>query len=320
MACVFLAVNQPAQSAGPAPVYLGDAARFSILAGAAVTTTGSGIIQGDVGASPITGAAIHLTAAQVNGTIFTVDASGPAGSVIDSALLLSAKGALTTAYNDAAGRTPVPSGPFLNPGAGNIGGLTLIPGLYKFTGTASIVGADVVLNGGPDDVWIFQIAADLQVGSSRKVTLAGGDIRHHWDVRLVQRNHPGRPSHHHEYQQHHGRQGAGLFRRGYLQWRSRGDSHSRKSRFHQHHKIPRWSGDVGRAHNTLFPDHFADQHDDGGGKLENNWRRYSHQQPLDLYAQRRSGHGTEAFLSGICHNAVTGAKRGVTTFHPICAS
>ena len=121
MACVFLAVNQPAQSAGPAPVYLGDAARFSILAGAAVTTTGSGIIQGDVGASPITGAAIHLTAAQVNGTIFTVDASGPAGSVIDSALLLSAKGALTTAYNDAAGRTPVPSSPFLNPGAGNIG-------------------------------------------------------------------------------------------------------------------------------------------------------------------------------------------------------
>lgn len=174
MVCVFLSVTQPAMSAGPAPVYLGDAARFSILAGAAVTTTGSGIIQGDVGASPITGASIHLTAAQVNGTIFTVDATGPAGSVIDSALLLAAKGALTTAYNDAAGRTPIPSGPFLNPGAGNIGGLTLIPGLYKFTGTASIVGADVVLNGGPDDVWIFQIAADLQVGSMRKVTLAGG--------------------------------------------------------------------------------------------------------------------------------------------------
>ena len=44
------------------------------------------------------------------------------------------------AHGKAAGRTPVPSGPFLNPGAGNIGGLNLIPGLYKFTGTALITG------------------------------------------------------------------------------------------------------------------------------------------------------------------------------------
>jgi hypothetical protein len=94
--------------------------------------------------------------------------------VIDAALLLTAKGDLTTAYNDAAGRTPIPSGPFLNPGVGNIGGLNLIPGLYKFTGTASITGSDLTLTGGPDDVWIFQIAADLQVGSMVQVILAGG--------------------------------------------------------------------------------------------------------------------------------------------------
>jgi hypothetical protein len=161
-------------AAGPAPVNLGSAAHFAILAGAAITTTGGGIINGDIGASPITGAAIHLTQAQVNGTIYAVDAAGPAGSVIDPALLLTAKGDLTTAYNDAAGRTPTPSGPFLNPGAGNIGGLNLIPGLYKFTGTASITGSDVTLTGGPDDVWIFQIAADLEVGSTVQVILAGG--------------------------------------------------------------------------------------------------------------------------------------------------
>jgi hypothetical protein len=153
---------------------LGSAAHFTILAGAAITTTGGGIVNGDVGASPITGAAIHLTQAQVNGTIYAVDATGPAGSVIDAALLLTAKGDLTTAYNDAAGRTPIPSGPFLNPGVGNIGGLNLIPGLYKFTGTASITGSDVTLTGGPDDVWIFQIAADLEVGSTVHVILAGG--------------------------------------------------------------------------------------------------------------------------------------------------
>jgi hypothetical protein len=115
-----------------------------------------------------------LTQAQVNGTIYAVDAGGPAGSVIDPALLLTAKGDLTTAFNDAAGRTPTPSGSFLNPGAGNIGGLNLIPGLYKFTGTASITGSDLTLTGGPDDVWIFQIAADLQVGSTVQVILAGG--------------------------------------------------------------------------------------------------------------------------------------------------
>jgi hypothetical protein len=161
-------------AAGPAPVNLGSAAHFTVLAGAAVTTTGGGVINGDVGASPITGAAIHLTQAQVNGTIYAVDAAGPAGSVIDAALLLAAKGDLTTAFNDAAGRTPVPSGPFLNPGAGNIGGMNLVPGLYKFTGTALVTGADVTLTGGPDDVWIFQIAADLEVGSMVHVILAGG--------------------------------------------------------------------------------------------------------------------------------------------------
>lgn len=161
-------------AAGPPPVDLGSAARFTILSGAAITTTGGGIIHGDIGASPIAGSAILLTQAQVNGTIFAVDSSGPAGSVVAAAMLLTAKGDLTKAYNDAAGRTPVPSGDQLNPGAGNIGGFNLIPGLYKFTGTASITGADLTLTGGPDDVWIFQIGADLQVGSGIKVILAGG--------------------------------------------------------------------------------------------------------------------------------------------------
>ncbi len=170
----LLSFPAAAVAAGPAPVDLGSAAHFTILAGASITTTGGGVINGDVGASPIAGASIHLTQAQVNGKIYAVDATGPAGSVIAPSLLLTAKGDLTTAYNAAAGRTPVPSGPFLNPGAGNIGGMNLIPGLYKFTGTAMVTGSDVTLTGGPDDVWIFQIASNLDVGSSIKVILAGG--------------------------------------------------------------------------------------------------------------------------------------------------
>lgn len=156
------------------PVNLGAASHFTILAGAAVTTTGGGIINGDVGASPIAGSAIQLTREQVNGVIYTVDASGPAGSVVNPSLLTAAKGAITTAYNDAAGRSPTPSGPNLNPGAGNIGGMNLSPGLYKFTGSAFITGANLTLTGGPDDVWIFQIASDLQVGSAVQIILAGG--------------------------------------------------------------------------------------------------------------------------------------------------
>ena len=161
-------------AAGPAPVNLGSTAHFTILAGAAITTTGGGMVNGDVGASPIAGSAIHLTQAQVNGTIFAVDASGPAGAVSAPSLLTTAKGDLTTAINDAAGRGPAPTGTFLNPGAGNIGGMTLGPGLYKFTGTATISGANLTLNGGPDDVWIFQIADDLEEASTVQVILAGG--------------------------------------------------------------------------------------------------------------------------------------------------
>ncbi len=162
------------EAAGPAPVNLGVAAPFTMLSGAAITTTGGGIITGNVGASPIAGSAIHVTSAQVVGTIYAVDASGPAGALVDPSLLTTAKGDLTTAYNDAAGRTPIPTGPFLNPGGGNIGGLNLVPGLYKFTSTALITGASVTLTGGANDVWIFQIAKDLEVGSGIHVILAGG--------------------------------------------------------------------------------------------------------------------------------------------------
>ncbi|MFA5205221.1 MAG: hypothetical protein WC708_12545 [Lentisphaeria bacterium] len=78
-------------AARPSPVVLGEAAHFTLLSGAAITTTGGGIVTGDVGASPIAGSAIGLTAAQVIGTIYAVDVSGPAGSVMDPVMLTTAK-------------------------------------------------------------------------------------------------------------------------------------------------------------------------------------------------------------------------------------
>ncbi len=173
-----LSISHPANAAGPAPVNLRSTDHFVILAGAAITSTGGGIINGDVGASPIAGSAIGVTCAQVNGNIYAVDASGPPCAIIDATLLTTAKGDLTAAYNDAAGRTPTPTGPELNPGlipgSGNIGGMTLAPGLYKFTVTAMIDGADVTLSGGPDDVWIFQCSQNLVLANNRAIVLAGG--------------------------------------------------------------------------------------------------------------------------------------------------
>lgn len=169
---------------GLAPVDLRSAAPFTILAATAITTTGGGTIAGNVGLSPGGGTGMGVTDALVAGKIYVIDAAGPAGSVIAPALLNVAKGHLSTAFDDAAGRLPVPTGAFLNPGDGNMGGMTLGSGLYKFTTTASITGSDLTLTGGPDEVWIFQLAADLQVGNGMAVILAGGALARNifWQV------------------------------------------------------------------------------------------------------------------------------------------
>jgi hypothetical protein len=142
-----------------------------------VSNVPTSAVTGNIGLSPATGGNITgFGPTEVVGTIYTVDASGPAGSVPAASMLTTAKGDLTLAYNDAAGRTPVPSGPFLNPGngTGNIGGLTLAPGLYKFTSTVSITGSNLTLAGTASDVWIFQIASALNLGNGVHVILSGG--------------------------------------------------------------------------------------------------------------------------------------------------
>tara|TARA_R110002096_G_scaffold28336_20_gene85982 strand:+ start:69 stop:1436 length:1368 start_codon:yes stop_codon:yes gene_type:complete len=156
---------------GPDPVELGLLDDFAILAYAAVTNVPSSAIKGNVGLTPTSGAFIDLTEGEVTGTIFTVDASGPAGSVSSPSMLTVAKGDLTVAYNDAAGRTVSPVGI-----AGNIGGQTLYPSLYKSTGTLEISAGDLTLdaNGNEDAVWIFQIASSFNMTSDRKVFLTNG--------------------------------------------------------------------------------------------------------------------------------------------------
>ncbi|NCP83987.1 MAG: DUF3494 domain-containing protein [Bacteroidetes bacterium] len=156
---------------GPLPVNMLSVEGFAILAYAAVTNVPSSAIKGDVGLTPISGSFIDLSQVEVTGFIYTVDANGPAGSIESPVMLTVAKGDLTIAYNDAAGRTVSPIGI-----AGNLGGQTIYPGLYKSTGTLEISAGDLTLdaNGNEDAVWIFQIASSFNMTSGRQVFLANG--------------------------------------------------------------------------------------------------------------------------------------------------
>lgn len=151
-------------------VDLGSAENFVILSKSGITNVYKSNITGNVGTSPITGAALLLECDEVTGTVYTVDAAGPACRIIDPSRLTSAVSDMQTAYTDSAGRdTP----DYLNLGAGSIAGDTLTRGLYRWTSALLITG-DLLISGNEDDVFIFQIAGDLDMNSGVNITLAGG--------------------------------------------------------------------------------------------------------------------------------------------------
>jgi hypothetical protein len=162
---------------GQLPVNLGMAADFVILAETGISTVPNSVITGNIGVSPnaassITGfslimdsSGIFSTSTQVVGRVFAADYSFPAANILTSAV-----GDMLTAYNDAAGRV---NPDYLNLGEGNISGLTLAPGLYKW-GTGVLLTSAVTLSGTADDVWIFQIGEGVTFGTGANVILAGG--------------------------------------------------------------------------------------------------------------------------------------------------
>ena len=154
------------------PVNVGAAGSFAILSKSGVSDIPNSKITGDVGTSPITGAAITgLTCNEVTGIIYTVNAAGPLPCRVTApTFLTTAVSNMETAYTDAAGRTNPTA---TNLGAGNIGGMTLAPGLYKWTSNVGI-SKDVTLAGASNQVWIFQIAGSLSQASATKVILSGG--------------------------------------------------------------------------------------------------------------------------------------------------
>jgi Ice-binding-like len=160
-------------SGAQVPVDLRSAGNFVILSKSGITDVPASAIMGNIGTSPITGAAITgIGRSEVAGRVYTVDAAGPAFRVIHPVLLTAAIKDMETAYTDAAGRV-LPNSTEL--GAGNIDGMTLSPGLYKW-GTSLLIPTGVTLDaqGNPNAVWIFQVAQSLIVGNGAIVTLSGG--------------------------------------------------------------------------------------------------------------------------------------------------
>jgi hypothetical protein len=170
-------ISTRALAAGPAAINLGSAANFTVLAKTGISTTGSTLITGDIGVSPVAATAItgfgltastdttYSTSPVVVGKIYAANYTAPTPTTLTTAI-----SDMQTAYTDGAGRTN-PTATEL--GAGNIGGLTIAPGLYKW-GTGVTIPTNVTLSGGANDVWIFQIAQTLTVSSGVKIMLAGG--------------------------------------------------------------------------------------------------------------------------------------------------
>lgn len=156
-------------------VNLGSSINYVVLAESAISTVPSSAIIGDIGISPaaesyITGfsqtnATGFATSPQVTGKIFAADMAPPTPGNLTTAV-----GDMVLAYTDAAGRQ-LPD--YTGFSGGNIGGKTLAPGLYKWTGSVTAPTA-VTISGSATDVWIFQIAGNLSVSPSVAFSLTGG--------------------------------------------------------------------------------------------------------------------------------------------------
>jgi hypothetical protein len=157
------------------PIDLGASGNYVILAKTAINNSPTSVITGDAGISPaaesyMTGFALtadvgFATSEQVTGRIYAADMVDPTPLNLTTAIEN-----MNTAYNSAAGLT---SPDFVELNAGDLGGKTLSPGVYKWTNTV-LVPTTLTVSGSANDVWVMQIAGNLSVSSDVVLTLAGG--------------------------------------------------------------------------------------------------------------------------------------------------
>src|SRR4051812_5979387 len=165
-------------AASSTSVVLGRSGDYAILAKSGISTVPPSAITGDLGVSPAAATAItgfsliadatnvFSTSSQVTGKVYASDYAVPTPANLTAAI-----GDMQLAFTDAAGR----AAGVTELGSGNIGGMTLPPGVYKWSTGVSIP-TDVTLSGGSGGIWIFQVAQNLTMSSAAKVLLTGGAL------------------------------------------------------------------------------------------------------------------------------------------------
>jgi hypothetical protein len=165
-------------ASGPDPVDLGTSGDFVILAKTGISATGTTAITGDIGVSPadatyITGFDLIMdsqgtfsTSSLVVGKVYASDYTDPTPTMLTTAV-----SDMGTAYTDAAGRV---SPDYTELHAGDLTGQTLTPGLYTWGSNVLVSDGGVTISGTENDVWIFQIAQNLELADGAIVTLSGG--------------------------------------------------------------------------------------------------------------------------------------------------
>lgn len=160
---------------GFAQSILGAAGNFTVLGGTAVTSSGAIgtiITTGDVGsAAAVTGFPPGVV---TGGAVVTIDSS-----VVDPALADLVKAAQ--------GLTGMPSN--ADESSLDLGGMTLLPGVYTFTSTATLDGALTLDANFRNNVfWVFQIGSSFTTAANSSVTLInpgsndGSDDGIYWDT------------------------------------------------------------------------------------------------------------------------------------------
>jgi hypothetical protein len=160
----------PIQTIAQETILLNGSSNIAILAGSAISSTGATIITGDLALSP--GSSVGgFPPGVLNGV-----------KHINDSIATKGKSDLTAAYNEAAGRTSTDIVIL----SGNLGGLTLTPGLYKSTSSLAVSSGDLTFDakGNSNAVFIIQMASTFTTTSGRKMILSGGAQASHifWQV------------------------------------------------------------------------------------------------------------------------------------------
>jgi len=174
-----LALTTLTSALGPAPVLLGSAGNYAILAQSGVSTVPQSVITGDLGLSPAASTyytgfsdtqsadGTYWTSDQVSGNLFGASDANPTPAVLTTAI-----GDMQGAYTDAAGRS---NPDYSDLGAGTASGLTFPPGLYTWNSNLDFT-SNCYISGAATDTWIFQVYGTLTVESGVQLILQGGAV------------------------------------------------------------------------------------------------------------------------------------------------